>query len=155
VKTRILEFSVGLFVLLGLMAFVLLSLRVSGLSFDSSHETYKLYAYFDNLAGLRVRAKVAMGGVNIGKVTKIELDRESYTGKVTLELDKAIDNLPQDSTAIILTAGLLGEKYIGISVGGESKFLADGDVIFDTQSSLVLEELIGKFLMNSVMKDKD
>jgi len=151
-KVRTLEFSVGLFVLLGLAAFVLLSLRVSGLSFDANNETYKIYAYFDNVAGLSTRAKVSMAGVNIGKVTKVELDRDSYTGKVTMEINKNVNNLPQDSTAIILTAGLLGEKYIGISVGGDEKFIKDGDEIFDTQSSLVLEELIGKFLMNSVGK---
>jgi phospholipid/cholesterol/gamma-HCH transport system substrate-binding protein len=83
----------------------------------------------------------------------VDLDRDSYTGRVTMELDGSVNNLPVDSTASILTAGLLGEKYIGISVGGEEDVLKDGGRIHDTQSSLVLEDLIGKFLLNSVNKE--
>jgi phospholipid/cholesterol/gamma-HCH transport system substrate-binding protein len=151
-RIRTLEIGVGLFLLAGVLALLLLSLRVSGLNVAST-DTYKLYAYFDNIAGLSVRSKVTMAGVTIGKVTAIDLDRESYTGRVTLEVQKDIDILPTDSTASILTAGLLGKKYIGISVGGEEETLGDGDTIRDTQSSLVLEELIGKFLLNSVNKE--
>ena len=94
-----------------------------------------------------------MAGVTIGKVTAIDLDRDSFTGRVTMQLEKTVDNLPTDSTASILTAGLLGEKYIGISVGGEEGLLKEGGTIHDTQSSLVLEDLIGKFLLNTVSKD--
>ena len=151
-RIRTLEIGVGLFLLAGLLALLLLSLRVSGLNVDSS-DTNKLNAYFYNIAGLSVRSKVTMAGVTIGKVTAIDLDRESYTGRVTLEIQKDIDILPVDSTASILTAGLLGEKYVGISVGGEEETLGEGDTIRDTQSSLVLEELIGKFLLNSVNKE--
>lgn len=151
-RIRTLEIGVGLFLLAGVLALLLLSLRVSGLNVAST-DTYKLYAYFDNIAGLSVRSKVTMAGVTIGKVTAIDLDRESYTGRVTLEVQKDVDILPTDSTASILTAGLLGEKYIGISVGGEEETLGDGDTIRDAQSSLVLEELIGKFLLNSVNKE--
>ncbi|MGE6993092.1 outer membrane lipid asymmetry maintenance protein MlaD [Pseudomonas sp. NPDC047961] len=151
-RIRTLEIGVGLFLLAGVLALLLLSLRVSGLNVAST-DTYKLYAYFDNIAGLSVRSKVTMAGVTIGKVTAIDLDRESYTGRVTLEVQKDVDILPTDSTASILTAGLLGEKYIGISVGGEEQTLGDGDTIRDTQSSLVLEELIGKFLLNSVNRE--
>lgn len=151
-RIRTLEIGVGLFLLAGVLALLLLSLRVSGLNVAST-DTYKLYAYFDNIAGLSVRSKVTMAGVTIGKVTAIDLDRESYTGRVTLEVQKDVDILPTDSTASILTAGLLGEKYVGISVGGEEETLSDGDTIRDTQSSLVLEELIGKFLLNSVNKE--
>ncbi|WP_437881763.1 outer membrane lipid asymmetry maintenance protein MlaD [Pseudomonas sp. LRF_L74] len=152
-QSRSLEIGVGLFLLAGLLALLLLALRVSGLTASASQDTYRLYASFDNIAGLTVRAKVTMAGVTIGKVTAIDLDRDTYTGRVTMELEKRIDNLPVDSTASILTAGLLGEKYIGISVGGEDKVLQDGGTIRDTQSSLVLEDLIGKFLINSVNKD--
>jgi phospholipid/cholesterol/gamma-HCH transport system substrate-binding protein len=151
-RIRTLEIGVGLFLLAGVLALLLLSLRVSGLN-AASTDTYKLYAYFDNIAGLSVRSKVTMAGVTIGKVTAIDLDRESYTGRVTLEVQKDVDILPTDSTASILTAGLLGEKYVGISVGGEEETLGDGDTIRDTQSSLVLEDLIGKFLLNSVNKE--
>ncbi|MGL4316929.1 MAG: outer membrane lipid asymmetry maintenance protein MlaD [Pseudomonas sp.] len=152
-QSRSLEIGVGLFLLAGLLALLLLALRVSGLSATGSGDTYKLYANFDNIAGLTVRAKVTMAGVTIGKVTAIDLDRDSYTGRVTMEVEKRVNNLPLDSTASILTAGLLGEKYIGISVGGEEDLLKDGGTIHDTQSSLVLEDLIGKFLMNSVNKE--
>ena len=152
-QNRTLEIGVGLFLLAGILALLLLALRVSGLSASPSSDTYKLYANFDNIAGLTVRAKVTMAGVTIGKVTAIDLDRDTYMGRVTLQLDKSVDNLPVDSTASILTAGLLGEKYIGISVGGEDSVLKDGGVIHDTQSALVLEDLIGKFLLNTVGKE--
>ncbi len=152
-QSRTLEIGVGLFLLAGLLALLLLALRVSGLSAVGSGDTYRLYAYFDNVAGLTPRAKVTMAGVTIGKVLAVDLDKDSYTGRVTMELDRAVDNLPIDSTASILTAGLLGEKYIGISVGGEEDMLREGGVIRDTQSALVLEDLIGKFLLNTVNKE--
>jgi phospholipid/cholesterol/gamma-HCH transport system substrate-binding protein len=152
-QTRTMEIGVGLFLLAGLLALLLLALRVSGLSVVDSADTYKLYANFDNVAGLTVRAKVTMAGVTIGKVSAIDLDRDSYTGRVTMDLQKRVDNLPEDSTASILTAGLLGEKYVGISVGGDEALLKEGGVIRDTQSALVLEDLIGKFLLNTVSKD--
>ncbi|MFI8375220.1 outer membrane lipid asymmetry maintenance protein MlaD [Pseudomonas helleri] len=152
-QNRTMEIGVGLFLLAGILALLLLALRVSGLSPTASTDTYKLYAYFDNIAGLTVRAKVTMAGVTIGKVTAIDLDRDNFTARVTLQIDKSVDNLPTDSTASILTAGLLGEKYIGISVGGDDTLLKNGGTIHDTQSSLVLEDLIGKFLMNTVSKE--
>ena len=152
-QIRTLEIGVGLFLLAGILALLLLALRVSGLSYAANGDTYKLYAHFDNIAGLTVRAKVTMAGVTIGKVTAIDLDRDSYTGRVTMEVEKRVDNLPADSTASILTAGLLGEKYIGISVGGDEELLKDGGTIRDTQSALVLEDLIGKFLLNTVNKE--
>ncbi len=152
-QNRAIETGVGLFLLAGILALLLLALRVSGLSTSATNDSYKLYAYFDNIAGLTVRAKVSMAGVTIGRVTAIDLDRDTYTGRVTLESQKKVDNLPADSTASILTAGLLGEKYIGLSVGGDQALLKDGSTIHDTQSSLVLEDLIGKFLLNTVSKD--
>ncbi|MEE4919382.1 outer membrane lipid asymmetry maintenance protein MlaD [Pseudomonas alliivorans] len=152
-QNRAIETGVGLFLLAGILALLLLALRVSGLSTSATNDSYKLYAYFDNIAGLTIRAKVSMAGVTIGRVTAIDLDRDTYTGRVTLEIQKKVDNLPADSTASILTAGLLGEKYIGLSVGGDQALLKDGSTIHDTQSSLVLEDLIGKFLLNTVSKD--
>lgn len=154
-QNRTMEIGVGLFLLAGLLALLLLALRVSGLTVADSADTYKLYANFDNAAGLTVRAKVTMAGVTIGKVSAIELDHDSYTGRVTMAVQKTVNNLPEDSTASILTAGLLGEKYIGISVGGDDALLKDGGVIHDTQSALVLEDLIGKFMLNSVSKDSN
>ncbi|HXR01737.1 MAG TPA: outer membrane lipid asymmetry maintenance protein MlaD [Pseudomonas sp.] len=152
-QNRTLETGVGLFLLAGILALLLLALRVSGLSASTTNDSYKLYANFDNIAGLTVRAKVTMAGVTIGKVTAIDLDHDTFMGRVTMEVDKRVNNLPSDSTASILTAGLLGEKYVGISVGGDDQLLKDGGTIHDTQSSLVLEDLIGKFLLNSVGKD--
>jgi len=149
-RMRHLEILVGLFILAGFAALLLLALRVSGLTLSSGSETYRLYANFDNIAGLTAKARVSMAGVTIGKVTHIELDHNTFTGRVTMLIDKSVNNLPADSSASILTAGLLGEKYIGITVGGDDELLKDGDSIHDTQSALVLEDLIGKFLMNSV-----
>ena len=152
-RIRAVEISVGVFLLAGIFALLLLALRVSGLIVANSTDTYKLTAHFDNIAGLTTRAKVTMAGVTVGKVVAIDFDTETYTGKVTMEVQERVNNLPIDTTASILTAGLLGEKYISFSVGGEDEVLKDGDVIYDTQSSLVLEELIGKFLMNTVNQD--
>lgn len=153
-KTRTQEIIVGVFILAGFMALILLALRVSGLTVNDAQKTYTLYAHFDNIAGLSVRAKVTMAGVNIGKVTAIDLDHDTFTGRVTMVIDQSVNNLPVDSTASVLTSGLLGEKYIGISVGGDESLLKDQGVIHDTQSALVLEDLIGKFLLNSVNKDE-
>jgi len=154
-QTRTQEIGVGLFIMAGFLALLLLALRVSGLTVSGADQTYKVYAYFDNIAGLTVRAKVTMAGVIIGKVTAVDLDRDSYTGRVTMEINEKVDNLPEDSTASVLTAGLLGEKYIGISIGGEEETLKDQSVIHDTQSALILEDLIGKFLLNSVNSEEE
>ncbi|MCL7461485.1 outer membrane lipid asymmetry maintenance protein MlaD [Pseudomonas sp. NW5] len=152
-QSRSLEIGVGLFLLAGILALLLLALRVSGLTITPQADTYRVHAYFDNAAGVSARAKVTMAGVTIGKVVNVELDHDSFMGKVTMELDGRVDNLPVDSTASVLTAGLLGEKYIGISIGGEEELLVDGSEIRDTQSALVLEDLIGKFLLNTVNKE--
>ncbi|MCK9237235.1 MAG: outer membrane lipid asymmetry maintenance protein MlaD [Thiopseudomonas sp.] len=153
-RIRALEMSVGVFLLIGIAALVVLALRVSGLTVSTQDNTYTLYAAFDNVAGLTTRGRVTMAGVTVGKVMQIEFDKETFTGRVTLAVNKDVDNLPTDTTASILTAGLLGEKYVSLSVGGEDEVLKDQGVIYDTQSSLVLEELIGKFLMNSVSSEQ-
>lgn len=153
-QTRSLEIGVGLFLLAGLLALLLLALRVSGLSVGEGEGTYRVYAYFDNAAGIGPRAKVALAGVTIGKVVAVDIDHDTFKGRVAMDIDKAINYLPMDSTASILTAGLLGERYIGIGVGGEPDVLKEGSTIRDTQSAMVLEDLIGKFLLNTVNKDK-
>lgn len=152
-RTRTLELTVGLFILVGIMALLVLALRVSGLSLSPTTDSYKVYAYFDNIAGLTPRAKVTMAGVTIGQVTAIEFDKNRYTARVEMAIDGSVNTVPSDSAASILTAGLLGEKYVGISVGGEDTMLSDGDRIIDTQSALVLEELIGRFLLSTVSKE--
>lgn len=149
-RMRVLEISVGVFILAGFLALVGLALNVSGLTMSKNEGAYTVYARFENIGGLTPRAKVTMSGVAIGKVTSITLDDELLVAKVAMEIDGDVDYLSLDSSASILTAGLLGEQYIGITVGAEEEFLKDGDFVEDTQSALVLEELVGKFLFNEV-----
>lgn len=142
------EILVGLFVLLGALALLFLALKAANLaSFSNGGETYAVTARFDNIGGLKPRAPVRSAGVNVGRVTAITLDAQTYQGVATLEIRKDIV-FPKDSSAKILTAGLLGDQYIGIEPGGDVKNLAHGDVITQTQSAVVLENLIGQFLFN-------
>ncbi len=142
-----LEISVGAFVLAGVLALVVLALNVSGLSYRADDQSYFLFARFENLAGLSERAKVSLSGVTIGRVVEIKLDTENYVAVVKMAIDKSVP-LTTDTSASILTAGLLGEKYIGLSVGADDELLMNADEIDDTQSSIVLEELIGQFLFS-------
>lgn len=147
-RMRYVELSVGAFMVLGVIALVLMAFRVSGLSMQDRGDTYTIKARFENLGGLTERAKVSMAGVTIGRVSKIYLDTEWYAAVVEMEINKSMTTLSTDSSAAILTAGLLGEKYIGLTVGAEEEYLQDGDWVEDTQSAIVLEELIGRFLFN-------
>ena len=149
-RMRIMEISVGAFLLAGVLALVGLALNVSGLSMSDSEDTYTVYARFENIGGLTARSKVTMSGVMIGRVTNIDLDKDELMARVEMEIFKNVDYLSIDSSASILTAGLLGEKYIGVSVGAEEEFMQEGDYFEDTQSALVLEDLVGKFLFNEV-----
>ena len=149
-RMRIMEISVGAFLVAGIVALILLALSVSGLSTSGQGDTYKVYARFENIGGLSVRSKVSMSGVMIGRVTNIDLDPEMLMARVEMEINEDVNFLSLDSSASILTAGLLGEQYIGVTVGAEEEYLKDGEYIEDTQSALVLEELIGKFLFNEV-----
>ncbi len=149
-RTRTLEIGVGAFMLLGMLALVIMAIQVSGLSLKSAGKTYELLAYFDNVGSLRPRAKIAMAGVTIGQVKAVDLDKDTYTAKVVMAINQQVDNIPIDSTASIVTAGLLGEQYISISIGGDEAFLREGERFEDTQSALILEELIGKFLLGAV-----
>ncbi len=142
------EILVGLFVVLGLLALLFLALKAANLgSFGGGGDTYTLQARFDNIGGLKARAPVRSAGVNVGRVSSVTLDPQTFLGVVTLEVNKGV-NFPKDSSAKILTSGLLGDQYIGIEAGGDEKNLAAGDVITQTQSAVVLENLIGQFLFN-------
>ena len=152
-RMRSVEISVGGFMIAGVLALIVLALKVSGLSLDTDRRTYEVHAMFDNTGTLKPRARVAMAGVIIGKVTKVSLDKDTYMARVDMEIDADVDNIPVDSTASIITAGFLGEKYIGISIGGDEAYLKDGGHIEDTQSAVILEDLIGKFLLSAVNKD--
>lgn len=150
-RTKTMEFGVGLFMLAGILGLVFLGLRVSGLTLSAPSETFQLDANFSNIGGLRPRARVTMAGVTVGRVEAIELDTEWYDARVVLSINSELEGqLSRDTTAAILTAGLLGEQYIGLSVGGDPDVLQDGDTIRDTQSALVLEELIQQFVSNMV-----
>ncbi|PRY73524.1 MULTISPECIES: outer membrane lipid asymmetry maintenance protein MlaD [Halomonas] len=150
-RSKTMELGVGLFMLAGILGLVFLGLRVSGLSLALPSETFRLEANFANIGGLKPRARVTMAGVTVGRVEAIELDTDWYDARVVMELDGQLEGqLPEDSTAAILTAGLLGEQYIGLSVGGAPETLADGDTLRDTQSALVLEELIQQFVSSMV-----
>lgn len=147
-RMRNVEFMVGGFIVMGIIALVLMAFRVSGLTADSVGDTYTIKARFENLGGLTDRAKVSLAGVTVGRVTNITLDKEYYAAVVEMEIDSSMDILPSDTSASILTAGLLGEKYIGLSVGAEMEYLQEGDWVQDTQSAIILEELISRFLFS-------
>lgn len=147
------DFWVGLFVLLGIVSLVFLALRAGNLSsFSFGSSSYQVQANFDNLGGLKVRAPVKSSGVVVGRVSAIQFDNQMYQAVVTLDLQQGFE-FPVDSSASILTSGLLGEQYIGLSPGGEDKMLAQNDRIQYTQSAVVLEELISKFLYSSADKE--
>jgi phospholipid/cholesterol/gamma-HCH transport system substrate-binding protein len=139
------ETLVGLFVLLGMLAIVFLALKAANLASFRVGSTYEVTARFDNIGGLKVRAPVKSAGVTVGRVKRIELDGKTYQGFVTMELDKSVQ-FPTDTSAKILTSGLLGDQYIGLEPGGSDQNLKAGDQIKMTQSAVVLENLIGKFL---------
>lgn len=142
-----LEALVGFFVLLGIAALVFLSLKAANLGSFSGGETYTLTAKFDNIGGLKVRAPVRSAGVTVGRVTSIALDPKTFQGVVTLDVQKSVQ-FPNDSSARILTAGLLGDQYVGLEAGASEKNFAAGDTIKQTQSAIVLESLISQFLFS-------
>lgn len=142
------DFWVGLFVLLGAVALVFLALRAGNLSSFSLAPTYQVHAYFDNMGGLKVRAPIKSSGVVVGRVSAIDFDNDRYQAVATLDLEQNIE-FPSDTSASILTSGLLGDQYIGLTPGGDDKMLTDGGEILYTQSAVVLEELISKFLYSS------
>ncbi len=144
---RSIEILVGLFVLLGALALVFVALKAANLTSFSNGDTYALTARFDNIGGLKPRAPVRSAGVVVGRVTAISLDPKTFQGVVSLELRRGFE-FPKDTSAKILTAGLLGDQYIGLEPGGDPANLAAGDTIKQTQSAVVLENLIGQFLFN-------
>jgi phospholipid/cholesterol/gamma-HCH transport system substrate-binding protein len=149
-RIRALEISVGALIIAGMLALIALAINVSGLNLSQKGGGYTVLARFDNIGGLTERAKVSMSGVQIGQVTSIRIDPKRLMAEVEMQIFDDVDYLSIDSSAQILTAGLLGEKYIGITPGFEDDLLENGMTIEDTQSALVLEEIVGKFLFNKV-----
>ncbi len=146
-QTRAVEFGTGLFVLLGMTAIFFLTTQATGGGDFSAAEVYEVQARFENVGSLKRRAPVAMAGVTIGRVTDIVFDPNVLDAVVTFEIDSQYDQIPDDSDASILTSGLLGSQYIGMQAGGSDLYLEEGSEILFTQSAIVLENLIGKFLV--------
>ncbi len=152
-QNRAVEVGTGLFVLLGMGALFFLTTQTTGRNDFSNTETYVVEARFQNVGSLKKRSPVAMSGVTIGRVTDIRFDGVSLEAVVTLVIDSRYDQIPDDSDASILTAGLLGSQYVGLQAGGSETYLEDGSELYFTQSAIVLENLIGKFLVNSGSDD--
>jgi phospholipid/cholesterol/gamma-HCH transport system substrate-binding protein len=144
-KRATLDLWVGIFVMAGIAALVVLAFKVGNLSTYNVSDTYKLQAYFTNIGGLKPQASIRSAGVLVGRVTGITLDTQRYEAKVEMSIDSRY-KFPKDTFANILTSGLLGEQYIGLAPGGDEQMLKAGEVVKKTQSAVVLEDLIGKFL---------
>lgn len=155
-NSRTIEIGVGLFVACGMAALFILAMQVSNLaSIGGGGDSYTLTAAFDNVGGLKVRSPVTVSGVRVGRVNAIDYDTSAYEAVVTLKIDAAYNAFPEDTSASIFTAGLLGEQYVALDPGGSMDNLADGGRIQLTQSALVMEQIIGQFLYNMANKDEE
>ena len=149
---RLLDLWVGIFVTIGFVSLLFLALRVANVSSISLSESYQLSARFDNIGGLKVRGPVKSAGVVVGRVSDIRFDPDSYEAIVTMTMDGRFQ-FPKDTFASILTAGLLGEQYIGLDAGGDEKKLQSGDSFKKTQSAVILEKLIGQFMFSKAAEE--
>lgn len=152
-RNKFLEAMVGLFIIAGFFGLLVLAFKVSGLTNLSKRDYYPIYAEFDNIGGLKVRAPVAVAGVKIGKIYAISLDPKTFKARVVMYINKRVTEIPIDSSASILTQGILGSNYISIEPGFMSDNIKPGGVLETTHSALILENLIGQLLFN--VKDGD
>ncbi len=148
-QTRAVEVGTGLFVLLGIGALFFLTTQTTGGDNFSAKETFEVQARFENVGSLKSRAPVSMSGVTIGRIKDVRFDAESLDAVVTFVIDSQYDKIPDDSDASILTAGLLGSQYISLQAGGSDIYLENGSEIYYTQSAIVIENLIGKYLFSN------
>ena len=148
-QTRSVEIGTGLFVLLGMSALFFLTTQTTGGDDFKADSVYTVEARFENIGSLRERAPVTMSGVTIGRVTDVAFDPVSLEAVVKFVIDARFDQIPDDTDASILTSGILGSQYIGLQAGGSDMYLEEGSEILFTQSAIVLENLIGKFLVNA------
>jgi len=148
INRKSLELWVGLFVAAGILALAMLAFKVGNLTSADVMNGYKVTGRFDNVGGLKVKAAVTMAGVRIGRVSGIAFDNKKYQALVTMDIDGRYQNIPKDSSASILTSGLLGDQYVGIEPGGDETSLQSGDSFLRTQSALVLEKLVGQVIFN-------
>jgi phospholipid/cholesterol/gamma-HCH transport system substrate-binding protein len=149
------EFASGIFLLLGIAALVWLAMRATDYGQDIGKETYTISARFANIGDLRNQAPVKIGGVTVGLVKSISLDPVSFDAVVQMQLASRFDEIPTDTGASILTSGVLGDRYVGLEPGGAPDMLQDGDEIFITQSAVVLEQVISKYLFNAGSKQEE
>ena len=152
-RRSLVEFWVGLFVLAGLFAIALLAFRVDGTGVFAIERNYQIYADFENIGGLSAKAPVTIAGVTVGRVSGISVNMNDFSARVELSIAQDFDNIPVDTSARILTAGLLGAQYVGLQQGGEDIFLKSGDVIEFTQSALGFEDIIGGFLLSQGVEE--
>lgn len=143
------EFASGIFLLLGIVAMIWLATRATDYGQEIGKETYVISARFANVGDLRDRAPVKIGGVTVGMVESIELDPVTFEAIVKMKVSTRFDEIPSDTGASVFTSGVLGDRYIGLEPGGAPDMLGDGDELFITQSALVLEQVIGKYLFNT------
>lgn len=153
-QTRSVELGTGLFALLGIAALFFLATQTTGSENFARTDTYEVQARFQNIGNLKPRAPVSMAGVTIGRVKSVKLDPERFDAVVTLAIESRYDDIPEDSDASILTSGLLGSQYIGLQPGGSEASLKDGSEIQFTQSAMVIENLISKYLFSSGGREK-
>ncbi len=149
-----LDLWVGIFVMIGIAAILFLSLKVANLTSLASSDAYPIRAKFDNIGGLKIRAPVKSSGVVVGRVSDIHFDNQQFEAVVTLKIDSRYQ-FPKDTSAKILTSGLLGEQYVGLAAGGDTTNLKGGDSLRITQSAVVLENLISQFLYNKAADGGD
>jgi len=153
-RQRYLEFFVGIFIVLAVLAFAFLSFKVSGLADFATQNTYTVTAYFTNVGDLKARAPVTIAGVTVGRVRSITLDPKTFQAIATLDIDKKDNNIPTDSTANIYTAGIIGSNYISLTPGFDETVLKNGDKITNTNQALILQDLIGQFMYNISHKEQ-
>lgn len=152
-NTRKTEILVGLFIAAGLAALFMLAMKASNLNIYNNDEGYEISANFDDVSGLKIKSAVTMAGVRIGRVSDIVFNSETFEAVVKIRIESQYKTLPKDTSASIYTAGLLGEKYLGLEAGGDEENLQQGDKLKLTQSSLVLEKLISRFVDAFINKD--
>ena len=149
------ELTSGIFLLLGIAAMLWLATEATDYGMQVGDDTYQVNARFSNVADLKTRSPVKIGGVTVGLVEKISLDPVTFEAVVEMQIDRKFSDIPSDTSAAILTSGMLGDPYVGFEPGGAMEALADGDQIFITQSAVVLETLVSKYLFNSNKEEKE
>jgi len=149
------EFASGIFLLLGIAALIWLAMRATDFGQEIGKDTYSISARFTNIADLKDKAPVKIGGVTVGMVEKVVLDPVTFEAVVYMKISSTFNEIPSDTGASVLTSGVLGDRYVGLEPGGAPDVLVEGDEIFIAQSALILEQIIGKYLFNTGSEDEE